>query len=101
MIKLFKSYIGVVVIIIFASILLLYINSKSFNTTKFNVNNESNTIADLTSNKYQGCLAGTEGNVEVQKYIENYFKKIGVKPGGDNGTYYQNFNSMLPTYNCT
>lgn len=45
----------------------------------------------LASDKLEGRGTGTEGGKAAAKYIEKQFKKIGLKPYGDNGTYLQEF----------
>ncbi len=52
------------------------------------------TIEALTSNEYMGRLAGTEGNEKAARYIEEKFKKIGLKPY-ENNSYYQTFSVPL------
>lgn len=88
-------------IILLTSILLWgfkYIN-KTFNEKVFNVSNVYKSVEELSSPKYEGRLAGSEGNKEALNYVESYFKKIGVEPAGDKGTYYQNFKSIVPSFN--
>lgn len=69
-----------------------------FNETIFNIDNAYNHIKELASPKYNGRMGGTEGNKLALKYIENYFREIGIEPAGENGTYYQNLESVLPIY---
>ncbi|HET9426681.1 MAG TPA: M28 family peptidase [Gemmatimonadaceae bacterium] len=38
----------------------------------------------------KGRRAGTEGNMKATTYIANELRRIGVQPGGENGTYFQN-----------
>ena len=45
----------------------------------------------LASDKLEGRGTGTEGGKAAAKYIEIQFKKIGLKPYGDKGTYLQEF----------
>ncbi|SCY33406.1 M28 family metallopeptidase [Alkaliphilus peptidifermentans] len=44
-----------------------------------NVTNAMEIIEELSSEKYMGRLAGTHGNELAVKYIENYFKEIGLE----------------------
>ena len=37
-----------------------------------------------------GRKAGTEGNMKATTYIANELQRMGVQPGGENGTYFQN-----------
>lgn len=55
------------------------------------------TVADLRSRVYiyaddsmMGRKAGTEGNNKATLYIANELRRMGVQPGGENGTYFQN-----------
>ena len=43
----------------------------------------------LSSNEYEGRLPGTKGEDLTVRYIEDQFKKIGLKPGNTDGTYIQ------------
>lgn len=62
--------------------------------SEFNSQNVYNTIKILSSDKYKGRLAGE--NVDTENYVEEAFKKIGLSPGGDNGSYFQKFNVYVP-----
>lgn len=44
----------------------------------------------IADDSMMGRLAGTEYNTKGTNYIADQLKKFGVKPGGDNGTYFQN-----------
>jgi hypothetical protein len=46
-------------------------------------------IAYLADDKLKGRMPGTEGYAMAVDYVVDQFKKIGVAPGGDNGTYLQ------------
>ena len=55
------------------------------------------TAADLRHRLYiyaddsmMGRKAGTEGNNKGTTYIANELRRLGVQPGGENGTYFQN-----------
>lgn len=48
-------------------------------------------IQYLASDELQGRMTGSEGNVKAARYIAEQFKKSGLTPLGDNGTYFQNF----------
>ena len=45
----------------------------------------------LASDKLEGRRTGTAGEKLAYEYIEKQFKKAGLKPAGDNGTYIQSF----------
>lgn len=48
-----------------------------------------------------GRKAGTEANTRATEYIANELKKIGVKPGGERGTYFQNVPITHLTFSTT
>jgi hypothetical protein len=45
----------------------------------------------LASDDLEGRKAGTEKNKEAAEYVAKQFEKFGLLPGGDNGTYFQEF----------
>ena len=47
-------------------------------------------IAYLADDKLKGRLPGTEGYQMAVDYVVDQYKKIGLVPGGDNGSYLQN-----------
>jgi ABC-type dipeptide/oligopeptide/nickel transport system permease component len=96
--KWFKGLAGFSVIIIIFLLLMIQIINNNFNEKIFNANNVYKNLEELSSSKYNGRQAGTVGNKEALKYIENYFKSIGVSPAGENDTYYQKLKTMLPVY---
>lgn len=49
----------------------------------------------LSSDLLQGRETGTEGERLAAQYIASRFASIGLKPLGDNGTYYQEFSAVL------
>ena len=50
-------------------------------------------VCILASPKYGGRAPGTEGNRLAAQYIAGQFQKIGLKPAGDQGTYFQSIKS--------
>lgn len=48
-------------------------------------------VKELVSDKYEGRLTGTEGYNASARWVASFFKKWGISPGGDNGTYLQAF----------
>lgn len=46
----------------------------------------------LASPERQGRGAGTSGLDQASKYIADHFKRVGLQPAGDNGSYWQSFN---------
>lgn len=93
------GFIVFTLMIILLTLQILKLGVKKFDENGFNVNNVYKHIEELSSSKYAGRLAGTEGNIQALKYIENSFKEYGIEPGGENGSYYQQFKSIVPTYN--
>ncbi|MCU7843873.1 MAG: M20/M25/M40 family metallo-hydrolase [Candidatus Thiodiazotropha sp. (ex Monitilora ramsayi)] len=52
------------------------------------------TIRALSNKKLQGRGLGSPGLEQSADYIADAFKKAGLKPGGDDGSYYQSFSAM-------
>ena len=48
-------------------------------------------VNELCAEKYGGRLTGTPGYDASAQWLASMLKKWGVKPGGDNGTYFQKF----------
>ncbi|HZX14836.1 MAG TPA: PA domain-containing protein, partial [Thermodesulfobacteriota bacterium] len=48
-------------------------------------------IRYLASDQLEGRKAGTEGCEKAAEYVATNFKEAGLKPLGDDGTYFQNF----------
>ncbi len=48
-------------------------------------------VTDLTDDKYEGRGVGTKGLEKAAAYIASEMQVAGVKPGGDNGSYFQTF----------
>ncbi len=44
---------------------------------------------DLSDPKYKGRLSGTPEYMDAASYVVDHLKKWGIKPGGDNGSWYQ------------
>lgn len=82
-------------------ILFKLITQTSIGTENYNIDNVLNTITELSSEKYDGRRYGTEGNYNAVKYIEEQFKSIGLKPGGNNGTFLRNYSEYVKVYNGT
>lgn len=94
-----KMGIRLAVFIILILYLFSIIKAKNFNEDIFSENKVYKHMEELSSEKYGGRKAGTDGNRLTLSYIEDYFKKLGIKPGGENNTYYQVFEDMIPEYN--
>ena len=48
-------------------------------------------VATLTSEQMNGRLTGTKGAKRATSYVADVFRLLGLKPAGDNGTYFQSF----------
>lgn len=62
----------------------------------FNKDNAYNHIVELSSDKYEGRLPGTEGNKMAEEYIAKQFEKIGLEPINSDGSYLQIFKIISP-----
>ncbi|SKA75466.1 Peptidase family M28 [Caloramator quimbayensis] len=81
---------------IYFIIIFLIFTSAAAYPQDFNTENIKNTIKILSSDKYRGRLAGDKGNALAAEYISSYFKSLGLKEGGDNNTFYQKFEIIVP-----
>lgn len=68
---------------------------SSFDETILSADNIYEHIKELSSPEYNGRLVGSQGNEQALQYVENYFKNIGIEPGGEDDTYYQDFDTMI------
>lgn len=93
--KIFQFILPIIILVLIGY---YFINSyqNSFDNSIFSVDNAYEHIRELSSPKYKGRLAGTEGNELALRYIENHFKNLGIEAAGENNTYYQDFESMVP-----
>lgn len=91
MLKWGRGLAGFFACIIIVAVVLVQINIHKFNNA-FEVNNVAKNTEELSK---------LETNEDKVKYIEKYFEKLGTSPGGEEGTYVQNFNTMIPVYNST
>jgi len=48
-------------------------------------------VKHLASDQLEGRKTGTKGGEEAAQYIANEFRSYGLKPAGDQGTYFQKF----------
>ena len=48
-------------------------------------------IEYLASEELQGRLTGTEGEIKATQYVADMFERLGLDPGGDDGTFFQPF----------
>jgi hypothetical protein len=76
--------------------LLLFTNNLniSIKTYNFNAKEVKNNISYLSSEYFKGRLSGSLENVEVEAFVRNQFKAIGLEPF--NGSYYDSFEANYP-----
>ncbi|MGH7900570.1 MAG: M20/M25/M40 family metallo-hydrolase [Thermodesulfobacteriota bacterium] len=74
-------------------LLLFFLPTLSFGTEPDEITTQDliSHISYLASDELEGRKAGTEGANLAANYIESEFKKAGLKPLGDDGTYFQEF----------
>jgi len=48
-------------------------------------------VSQLANDETEGRLTGTEGERRATEYVAEQFKRLGLLPAGDNGTYFQQF----------
>lgn len=48
-------------------------------------------VATLASDQMMGRLTGTKGEIRATSYVADVFRLLGLKPAGDDGTYFQSF----------
>lgn len=97
--KWIKGLAGFFVLIIIIFLVIFNIEDHNFNEKVFRADNAYKLTEKLSSEEFNGRQAGSEGNYKALKYVENYFKSVGISPAGDKGTYYQKLKIMLPVYN--
>lgn len=68
--------------------------TSGYNPKAYDINNILKTITEITSKEFNGRAAGTPDGKRTEEYFAERFKEIGLKPGGDNGTYFQNFTNI-------
>ena len=88
----------IIVLIITATLTLVGVrnNQNYFNEAEFSTYRAMGHIKELCSKEYSGRLAGSVGNELALEYIAAYFERNGILPAGDNGTYFQKFNTLMP-----
>jgi len=94
--KYVKILIPIFVLILLALFFRLWLNGNSFDETIMDENNIYDHIDELTQKEYNGRLAGSDGNDKAIEYIADFFEENGIEPAGENGTYYQQFSTIVP-----
>lgn len=86
----------IITLIVIITIVIIFCNvpKNPFDITQLKSSNINSNIEILTSEPYYGRLTGSEENEKVLMYIENEFQKMGIKPAGYDGTYYQPFSTI-------
>jgi len=92
---------GIIILLVLTFFTSRNILEKQFDESIFEGENVYNHIRELSSPMYNGRYPGTEGNRLALQYVEDYFKEIGIEPGGENGSFYQQLESMVPFYEST
>ncbi|CUU09514.1 Threonyl and Alanyl tRNA synthetase second additional domain-containing protein, partial [Candidatus Kryptobacter tengchongensis] len=75
----------------FRFLILICIFELGLSQVKFDSISAWNFNKVLTSEKFQGRKSGTPAGEKASEWIAEKFKEFGLKPFGDNGTYFQNF----------
>jgi hypothetical protein len=85
-------------ILSFLLVLTLLLLTNSLNLTiktyNFNPKEVKNNISYLSSDYFKGRLSGSMENIEVEAFIRNQFKAIGLEPF--NSSYYDSFEANYP-----
>src|SRR5262245_39137620 len=58
-------------------------------STEITANDLRTLLYQFANDSMQGRLIGEAGNLKGTDYIAREFQRLGLKPGGDNGSYYQ------------
>lgn len=66
-------------------------SGASANSATFSVSSLQSLMDTLCKPEWVGRLTGTEGAKAAAKFIASEFRKAGLTPGGDNGTFFHEF----------
>lgn len=66
--------------------------------TAINVETLKKDVTFLADDKLEGREIGTPGEIMAAEYIAKRFKSLGLKPMGNDGTYYQEFLGLPPSH---
>jgi Zn-dependent M28 family amino/carboxypeptidase len=69
--------------------------SSLINAQNIEVKNLKKHVYFLADDKMKGRGTGSKENNKASNYIQKQFKKIGLKPMGENGIYFQNFEAKV------
>ena len=81
-------------------ILLFFLILLNYSYSDFDSSNVKETISLLSSETYNGRLAGSTENAMVADFIENKFRESNLKPYGDD-SYKKDFDTICPVYTNT
>lgn len=91
------KFVSILLIILMSTIFIISNRvSNSFDANISNVDYVKEHIKELTSERHQGRLAGTLENKEALLYIKEHFETFGIKGGGNDGSYFQAFSTIIP-----
>lgn len=94
-INLFNFMLPILIILLIA-LYLIGSYHRSFDETSFDIDKIYGHIEELSSPKYNGRMVGSPGNELALQYVEDYFNELGIETAGENDTYYQHFETMIP-----
>lgn len=67
---------------------------------KYPVQNMTVDLLTLSSDEMEGRETGKAGEKLAAEYIENRFSSLGLRPKGDNNTFFQTFKKIKSTSTC-
>jgi Predicted aminopeptidases len=65
-----------------------------YNPKLYDIGRAMNTIKELTSRDFNGRAAGTQYGQKTEEYVAAKFKEAGLKPGGNENSYFQRFQGV-------
>lgn len=83
---------------VFSSLYLLFLVNAHATSPYSAINHEiteknlKSHVSFLSSDALEGRLTGSAGEKLATEYIANIFRRLGLEPAGDNGTFFQTFN---------
>lgn len=78
-----------VLLLVFTVLLGMTNSSAQFDGKAISASRILENIRVLSSDEYEGRAPASRGETLTTKYIETQFKKVGLKPGNPDGTYFQ------------
>ncbi|RKY86790.1 hypothetical protein DRQ09_05555, partial [candidate division KSB1 bacterium] len=77
--------------LVFLLLFLLVFTLSSYSQSRFSGENAREYVRKLSSPEFKGRQSGLEGGEKAAEWIAMKFEEFGLKPGGDNGTFFQEF----------